>query len=49
MNLTVQATGCRFVKEAGYPIVREQFWLLRNTVTRHVTAVKPSWPEVFTS
>ena len=49
MNLTVQATGCNFVKEAGYPIVREQFCLLRNTVTRHVTAVKPSWPEVSAS
>ena len=27
----------------GFPIVMEQFRLLRNVVSRHVTAVKPSW------
>ena len=35
--------------DEGFPIVMEQFWLLRNTVARHVTAVKPSWPGVSAS
>ena len=42
---TRQAPGRRL----GFPIVMEQFWLLRNPVARHVTAVKPSWPGVSAS